>query len=199
MSENSLDKLIASLKSEAIEAAENESTKILEDARMEAQKILKEAEEHKQRILTDAENEAEATIQKGENALQQAARDLNIVVRNDLLTLFGSVLEREVRQEFTPGLIKSAVVQVIENIGSGVELKLSEAFEQELADYIHERLQSTDDLVAITKEDSVLNGLTITKTAEGWSYQISSEEIAALLQPHLTERWVHILKNEEQA
>lgn len=197
MSEKSLDQLIASLKSEAIEAAEKESNEILEAARSQAQKIVEEAKEKKEQILTDAENEAQATIQKGESALRQAARDLYIALRNDVLQLFNSALEKEIHAAFTPDLLKSAVVKVIENIGSDVELKLPEEFAQELSDYIHKSLQSSEP-VSIIKEDSNLKELTITKTDQGWSYQISPEEIAGLLQAHLIGKWADILKNKEQ-
>jgi cell division septum initiation protein DivIVA len=195
MSEKSLDQLIASLKSEAIEAAEKESNEILEEARSQAQKILKEAEKTRKQILMEAENEAQATIQKGESALQQAARDLYIALRNDLLQLFNAVLEKEIHTAFTPDLLKSAVAKVIENIGSEVELKLPADFEKELADYIHKRLQSSDP-VSIIKEDSLLKELTITKTDQGWSYEISPEEIAGLLQSRLIGKWAEVLKND---
>lgn len=198
MSDKTLDQLISSLKSEAIEAAERESNKILEEARAQAQKILKGAEEQRDRMLTDAGNEAQATIRKGESALRQAARDLHIAVRNNLLELFRAVLEKEIHRTFTPDLVKSAVMKVVENIGGEVELKFPEAFEQELAEYIHQRLQTSDNLVSITGDDSILAGFSITKTNEGWSYDISPEEVAELLQPHLIGKWVDVLKNEEQ-
>lgn len=199
MSDKTLDKLILSLKSEAIDVAERESNKILEEARSQAQKILKGAEEKSEEIQMNAEKEAQAIISKGESALRQAARDLNIAVRNQLLKLFESVLEKEIRREFTPDLVKSAIVKVIENIGSDVELKLPGAFEQELADYIHQRLQTSDGLVSIIREDSILAGFSVTKTGQGWSYRISPEEIAELLQSHLIGKWVDVLKNNEQA
>ena len=198
MSDKTLDQLISSLKSEAIDTAERESNKILEDARSQAQKILKGAEEKREQILLEADNEAQAMIRKGESALRQAARDLYIAVRNDFIELFGAVLEKEIHNDFTPDLIKSAVVKVMENIGKEVELKLPGALEQALADYIHQRLQNSDDLVSIIRDDSMLAGFSITKTDEGWSYHISPEEIAELLQPHLIGRWVEVLGNKEQ-
>lgn len=199
MSDKTLDKLIATLKSEAIDTADKESQKILEETHLQAQKILKGAEEKRERILMDAEKEAQATISKGESALRQAARDLNVTVQNDLLKLFGAVLEREVHGAFTPGLIKSAIVKVIENVGSEVELKLPADLEQELADYIHRHLQTSDGLVSITKDDNMLNGLSIVKTDQGWSYHISPEEVAELLNNHLSGKWANILKKGEQA
>ena len=199
MSHKTLDQLISSLKSEAIDTAERESNEILEKARSQAQKILKGAEEKRQRILTDAENEAQALGRKGESALRQAGRDLTIAVHNNLLGLFRTVLEREIHSAFTPDLVKSAVIKVVENIGGEVELKLPGAFEQELADYIHQRLQNSEDLVSITRDDGILAGFSIAKTNEGWSYRISPEEIAERLQPYLIGKWVEVLKNNEQA
>ncbi|WP_303315765.1 hypothetical protein Q4Q34_14180 [Flavivirga abyssicola] len=196
MSEKTLDKLITTLKSEAIDAADKASKKIVEDAHTQAKKIVKVAEEKRKQILMDAEKEKEATLSKGKSALQQAARDLHITLQNSLLKLFGAVLEKEVHKVFTPDLLKSAVVKVIENIGSGIELKLSEDFEQALADHIHQHLKTSKDFVSITKADNMLNRLSIIKTDEGWSYHISPEEVAALLNTHLSGKWMNILKNE---
>lgn len=195
MSEKSLDKLIASLKSEAITAAENESDKILEEARMEAQKILEDAKKKSDQMLVDAEQEAQATIRKGESALQQAARDLNITLRNDILSLFGSVLEQEIHKQFTPDLLKSAVVPLIQNIGSDVELSLPADFKEELASYIHKQLKESD-IQTLIKEGSTLSRLTITQKEQGWSYDISPDEIAQLLKSHLIGKWTDILKKE---
>lgn len=199
MSDKTLDKLIATLKSEAIDAADRESKKILEEAHAQAQKTIKDAEGKREQILMKAEKEAQATISKGESALRQAARDLNVTVQNDLLKLFKSVLEREVHATFTPDLLKSAITKVIENVGSEIELKLPENVEQELADHIHQRLQKSDSLVSLIKDDTILHGFSITKTDQGWSYHITPEEVAGLLNAHLSGKWVNILKNEEQA
>ncbi|MGB5819191.1 MAG: hypothetical protein WBG90_06865 [Saonia sp.] len=198
MSDKTLDKLIATLKSDAIDAADNASKKIVEEAHIRAQEIVKNAEEKRERILMDAEKEAQATISKGESALRQAARDFTVSVQNDLLKLFEVLLEREIRTAFTPDLIKSAILKVIENVGGEVELKLPADVEQDLADHIQQRLQTSNDLVSITKDEHMLHGFSIVKTAQGWSYHISPEEVAELLNTHLGKRWSYILKNGAQ-
>lgn len=199
MSNNSLDKLIASLKSEGIEAAEKEAAKILEKARQEAAKIRREAAAEKEQIVSDAEKEAQDILEKGESALRQAERDLALEVRNSLLQTFSGVLEKEIRREFSPDLVKTAIGKVIENVGSDVEFSLSETFEAELAEYVRQRTQQADRLVTGSKDENLLTGLTISKTDQGWSYEISPEEITGLLRAHLTGKWVEILKKEEQA
>jgi vacuolar-type H+-ATPase subunit H len=196
MSEKTLDQLIASLKTEAIDAAEKESERILEAANLQAEKILKTAEEERDTIISDAENKAQAILSKGESALRQAGRDFSISVRNELLKVFQAVLEKETRNEFTPDLIKTAIISVIENIGSDVELKFSKEFSSEMADYIHTRLKTSEKLVSTMEDSTLLNGFSVTKKDQGWSYTISPEEVAEALGNHLTNNWVKILKNE---
>lgn len=196
MSDHTLDHLIASLKAEAIDAAEKEAEKILEKANLHAQKILKAAEEKRDTIISDAEIEAQTILSKGKSALQQAGRDYSISVRNELLKIFQAVLEEETRKEFSPDLLKTAIIQVIENIGSEVELKFSKQFSNELVNYIHSRLKTSGKLISLIEDNSVLNGFSISKNSEGWSYTVSSEEVALALRNHLNNYWINILKKE---
>ena len=196
MSEKTLDKLIATLKSEAIETAEKEANEVVENARQQAQKIIKEAEAKKADLLNNAEKEAQATLKKGEGALQQAARDLIVSVRNDLLKLFKAALEQEVENNFAPDLTEKAILKVVENVGSGAALKLPEHMEKKLAEKIRKRLQESDNLDSITKDASLPNGFVVSKTDQGWSYRISPEEVAELLNVYLSPKWVQILKND---
>ncbi|HKK76621.1 MAG TPA: hypothetical protein VJ953_16210 [Saprospiraceae bacterium] len=198
MSKQSLDQLIASLKSEAIEAAEKEAQAVRASAKKEAQQILKEAKAERQEMLSRAEKEAKDIQQKGQSALQQAARDLSIGVKNDLLDLLGAVLNREVKKSFKPDLIKDAIVQVVKNVGGEVELKMSESFTTELADYIHQQLNNVDGAVTISQQQHQLNQLTIQKTDQGWSYEVSPEEVGQLLRQQLTGKWTELLKKEEK-
>lgn len=196
MSDKNLDQLITLLKTEAIEVAEKESEKILEEAQLQAQKIVQAAEEKRDIMISEAEQEAQAILNKGESALRRAARDFNISVRNDLLKIFQAVFEKEIRNEFAPDLIKTAITKVIDNVGGEVELKLSKELSKELAEYIHSRLKSSEELVSIIEDNSVLNGFSITKKTQGWSYTVSPEEVAEALKSHLNNNWINILKNE---
>jgi cell division septum initiation protein DivIVA len=196
MSEKTLDKLIAKLKSEAVEAAEKEANDIIENAKTKAQSILNDAQVKSDELLKNADNESEANSIKAKGALKQAARDLTVSLRNDLLNLLGNVLEKEVKKTFTADLIETAVLKVIENVGSGVALKLPENIESNLADQIQKRLQASENLTSITTNNSLVNSFSISKTEEGWSYDISPEEVANLLKTHLSQKWLDILKTD---
>lgn len=196
MSKQSLDQLIASLKSEAIEAAEKEAKEVLESARAKRQQMIREAEEKSRQILAKADKEAQNIQDKGQSALQQAARDLTISLQNDLLNLLGGVLRKEVQKEFKPDLMKTAILKVIENVGGEVELTMPEPFVKDLANYIHQQLKDTDTNVSISPEQHRLQYLSVRKTGQGWSYEISPEEVSILLQAHLTDNWVKLLQKE---
>lgn len=198
MSENTLNKLIVTLKKEAIEAADKEARQIVENAHKEAQGILREAEVQKEALLGHAEKEAQMTFEKGESALKQAARDLTISVRNDLLKLLKAALDTEVETNFTPDLMEMAILKVAGNIGSGVTLKLPGNMEKELADKIRERLKTSQHLDAIAVDANLLNGFALTKSDEGWSYRISTAAVAELLNGHLSPKWIEILKSESE-
>ena len=194
MSEKSLDQLIESLKTEGIEAAEQEAAKILAKAQAKAKGIVGEAEKKRAQLLADAEREASLLKHKGEAALQQAGRDHSILVRNELLRLFQAVFEAEIQEAFTPDLMQTAILKVIENISEEVELKLNPAFSKELGDSIHDRLKSSGQTISILEDHSILNGFSISQKDQGWTYAISSEAVAEALYKHLNKNWLEILK-----
>lgn len=194
MTDQKLDKLIAKIKSEAIEAADIEAKKILDQARVQAQKITDEADANREAVLFVAEKEAQATLIKGEIALKQAARDVSLSVRNELLKMLKNALEQEVENNFTPDLMEKAILRVVDNIGSETEVKLSERLESELSQKILKRFQDSNRSDSVSMDSSLPNGFTVTRTDEGWSYDVSSKELTYLFYAHLSPKWIEILE-----
>ncbi|NND04842.1 MAG: hypothetical protein HKN87_00560 [Saprospiraceae bacterium] len=196
MSEKTLDNLINRLKTEAIEKAEQEAGKVVDDARREADTLIRDAEAQKGKILDEARIEAEAIVRKGVRALQQASRDVCISVQNDLLTILGHVLSEEINRTFTTELIRSTVVQVVENVGRPSKINLPTSVMEELGDFIRQRLQQTDEMLTVSRDERLLKGFTIARTDLGWKYEISPEEVSDLLFAHLTPTWTNVLKKD---
>ena len=198
MPENNLENLIAALKTEAIDAAEKEAAGIVSRAREKAREIVEEADAKSDELLQNAKREAQAILEKGESALQQAARDVRVSMRNDLLLMLKGILEQEVESTFTPDLVEKAVLSIVDNAGSGVTLKLSEKLETQLSHQILKRLQASKNLDAVSRDTTLADGFSITKTREGWSYHISPGEVTELLHAHLSPNWVKILKKASE-
>lgn len=195
MSQKSLDKLIENLKSEAIGAADREANKILEEARAKARNRIEAAETRSKELLEQAETESRAVLQKGEAALQQAARDVSVSARNELLGLLRTVLEQEVAATFSPDLIEKAVLKIMENVGSDASVELPADMEASLAKQIHKRLQASADIASMTTDSSLHQGFSISKQDEGWRYDISPEAVSDVLYAHLSPQWVALLNN----
>ncbi|MDH3709351.1 MAG: hypothetical protein OER04_05665 [Cyclobacteriaceae bacterium] len=198
MTDKSLDQLIASLKTEAIEQAEKESATILEEAETRAHEILAAAEAKKNSLIMEAKKEAQAIVDEGQSALKVAARDLSISVRNQLLELFRKTFEAEVRDSFGPDLIRSVITRVIENVGTDVELRLPNNFMKELSEYIHEHV-ATASSISIIQDSALLEGLSIVKKDQGWSYDISPEQVMEAVMPQLNAKWIQILTDQPSA
>lgn len=196
MSDKTLDQLIDTIKSEAIEAAETKAKAIIENAQKEAKTIINNAEVQKEALIKSGVEEADATLAKGQKALQQAARDLSITLQNDIKNLLDAVLQNEVENAFSPELVKTAVLKVVEQIGGNVKVQLPERMLQDVASYIHKQLKDAKVLPSIKGNSILVKGFSITKTDEGWSYEITPQEITDVLSTHLSANWVELLKNK---
>jgi vacuolar-type H+-ATPase subunit E/Vma4 len=198
MSEKTLDKLIATLKSEAIDAADTEAKKIVDKAQAEADKLISDAQSQKERILSEAKNEAEQRLEKGTAALQQAARDLKVSVRNDLLEMLKEVLTREVEAAIDPELLEKAILKVAENTGTELELHLPENMDAELLGKIQKSLQESEYISQWIQDGQLLKGFSLSKTDQGWRYDITPEELSELLFEQLSQSWVNILSENQE-
>lgn len=196
MSEHTLDGLIAKVKSEAIDMANKEAKQIIDEAKVQSTQILKNAEAEKSQILHNAKTASEALLDKGKIALQQAARDVQITVKNDLMKLFKSVLEVEVETAFSPDVYTKVITKVIETLGTNIDIALPKDTQDQLISGLQKKVATSYNTVNILKKEQLLSGLSVTKTDEGWSYDITAEEISELLSKQLSQKWVELLKQD---
>jgi len=192
MSDKTLDKLISTLKTEAIEAAEQEAAAIRAEAQKTAEQLLNDTKAQCEQMVAEAQKQADQTLEKGQGALRQAARDVTVSLQNDLLKLMGNVLEQEVSGQFKPEILQKAIVGVLENIGNGVEVSLSDDLLGQLNGQLQTMLQASD-AVLKAHDQGLTKHITISKTDEGWSYELSPETVSELLRTQLSDSWVEII------
>lgn len=198
MGDQSLDLLISSLKTEAIEAAEKEAKTIIEEAKSKAETIINNAQYQKQQTITEADKEAEAILHKGKMALKQAARDLTINLQNDVLNLFNTALRTKVDKEFSPDLLKSLLLPLIKNIGSDIEVSMPANTLKELAEFIRNEVQKNSENITFKEAPHLFSGLKIFKKEEGWSFEITPDTLMEALKPLLTAHWVTLLNEDKK-
>jgi vacuolar-type H+-ATPase subunit E/Vma4 len=196
MSEHTLDGLIAKVKSEAIDTAEKEANQIIDNAKAKAKEIVTNAEAKKAELIKDATSESKAILDKGKVALYQASRDVQVTVKNDLLQLFKSVLETEVETAFSSDLYNTIITKVIDTLGTNIVITLPEQTEDLLIKTIQNKIAASKNTINIIKKEQLLSGLSVTKTDEGWSYDITAKEISEVLSQHLSQRWLELLNKK---
>ena len=79
-----LHELIAQIKKDGVDAAENQATAIINDAKAQAEKILADAQAQAEKILINAKTENEKIVRSGEDSIRQAGRNLLISFRESI-------------------------------------------------------------------------------------------------------------------
>lgn len=198
-----LQELIAQIKKDGVDAAEDQATAIINDAKAQAEKIIADAQAQADKILQNAKTENEKMVRSGEDAIRQAGRNLLISFREsiakELRAITGDAIDAAYTQEKLSGLILSVVeswTKDPENENLTVILN-----EQDLA-----ALEST--LLAALKE-KMLQGITL-KASDNFDggfriavqdgsayYDYSSEAVVDMLSGYLSPRVVQLLKEAQ--
>jgi vacuolar-type H+-ATPase subunit H len=194
MADKDLDQLIASLKSDAIEAAEEEARRILARAEEEARQTEQATALRQQQMLDDAEREAAAIVQRGEQALQQAARDLKLSLQQEIIAMLRSVLETRVDQAFTPDLVRTAITPVLAHIGQDTELVVPAQILPQFSEYIRQQWAGQEPSITFKAGAEGSRNIQIRQAAEGWHYEVSPATITEALYPFLAPHWIDLLE-----
>lgn len=117
-----VEALIERLRTEGVEAGQKKAEDIVINAQKRAEWITGEAEEEARQIVDNARKEAAAIAAAGQDALQLAARDAQIKLRDTLLNSFSREVAGVVGQHmqdpgFMAQLIRELAGQVRENTG----------------------------------------------------------------------------------
>ena len=94
-----VETLIARLREEGVEAGRAEAERLLEEARTRRREILEEAEEEAQRKRDAAQAEVARTKETANQALETAARDAVLALREQMVARFKEDIRRLVSEE----------------------------------------------------------------------------------------------------
>jgi V/A-type H+/Na+-transporting ATPase subunit E len=106
--------LIDTIKKEGIEAANRKAQDIHSEAQHRADELVQGAKKEAEKIIGHAKEEADRLRQMGEKALVQAGRNLLISLRQEIISLFQRLSEREASAALTPEAIKDIVIKIID-------------------------------------------------------------------------------------
>ncbi len=108
-----LQGLLDKIQSEGIAKAQAKENEILANAKTKAQDIVANAEKEAAEIIRKAREDAEISETKGRAAIQQAARDVLIALRDDLLKQLNSVTKDCIGAAMTPELMGQIILEMV--------------------------------------------------------------------------------------
>jgi V/A-type H+-transporting ATPase subunit E len=107
-----LESLIEKIEKQAVDEAGRKAAALLDDARREAESIVREGRQQAEQLTERAQQEAEATKRTGEAALRQAARDVELQLKESITELFDRVFRRSLDGAFEPGFLKDLILTI---------------------------------------------------------------------------------------
>ncbi|WP_319561176.1 V-type ATP synthase subunit E [Marispirochaeta sp.] len=180
-----LSELIEKIKTEGVTSAREEADKVLQDARRRKDEILKEAGQEANRIREAAKEEASRMEASGRAALEQAARDLILKVRQSIQNISESILNQKTGDALSGEGLEKIILAALEKwdgTEGDLSLLLSEKDAQELGKKLTGQLASRfGEGVEIKPFPAIKAGFRIGTKEGGSYYDFSAAEIAEML------------------
>ncbi|MFH1519836.1 MAG: hypothetical protein ABIE75_04610 [Candidatus Omnitrophota bacterium] len=117
-----LESLIAKIKKDGIEEAKKKAGEIIGKAKQEAETIIKAAKEEALRLEKEAKVSAAKLEIKAKDSLKQAARDLSLALKGELVAIFSRILKDRTADALTPGFMGEIILKIIDKFSTGNEL-----------------------------------------------------------------------------
>ncbi len=135
-----LDRLIEKIKKEGVQEAKSEADKIIVKAKEEAARILQESKSKSKIIIQDAKSQSDKYGDSAKIAIEQAARDSIISLREKIVAIFDDLLKRDIAGSLNPQVVKDMIVQILSNWKPGeddsIEILTSEKNRESLRDLL---------------------------------------------------------------
>lgn len=184
-----LDSLIEKIKKEGIEEAQQTSEEVIAKARQEAQVIVENAKREAARIVEEARRQAARNEENGRLALQQAARDIELLLKERIDALFTRVFQKKVSSVLGPEFLKDLILKIVAEWGRGaaIEVVLSEADKEQLQSLLFTGLsEELRESVSLTVSNKVAKGFRLGLKGEDAYFDFTDETIAEVLKSFLS-------------
>ena len=191
-----LQSLLDRFQKDGVEKADAEAQRIVEDAKSKAETIVKDAEEQAAAALKQAEKDGKAFEDRGRAALEQAARDVVITVKDAVTRALRAVVQHEVRAAMTPDNVAAMLAELVKAYAKagagagGIEILLPEDQKQAVADTMLARFQDAmREGVTLKGDGRVVAGFRVALVDDNVEHDFTEEAVTAalceLLRPHI--------------
>jgi len=198
--ENALDGLIEKIKQEGVREAKKLSSQMIDDAKKEAKQIIEDARKEASDIISRAKEEAEALRKKADNAIEKAARDTVLTVKEKLINICESLLKKKVTETLKDEFLKETILKVVDNWSQKedkLNILLSKDDAEKIKSFILTKVkEAAKNKISISVDESIETGFRIGIEGENVYYDFSEESITEALKVFLSPRIREILDKD---
>ena len=193
-----LKELIDKIKNDGVKSAEESAARIISDAEDRAAAIVDKATKDAESLRRTAKADAEKAERSGREALKQAGRDLVLTVKEEIVQLFGKVLEAETTRSLDSALMSQVVVEAVKNLSGADSGDYDVLVPDDKMDGIEAGLKTAlSEEISKGLEIKPFNGLDagfrVSKKDGTAFYDFSEKEIAAMLGKYLNPKLAQLL------
>lgn len=193
-----LDSLIEKIKADGVDAAKIEADKVLSEAKKKADSIVKKAEDKAEDFRKASEADAAAYQKNSEAAIQQAARDTVLVLKEKVATMFDNAFVAGIDEKLDADFTRELIVKLVETWAKGddVQVLTNEIDADKLLAEVRKSLKTgIKDSVDIKLDKKVSKGFRIGKKDGNLFYDFTDESILESLRLFLNPKIAELLKS----
>jgi V/A-type H+-transporting ATPase subunit E len=192
-----LDSLIEKIRKEGIEEAQQNADQIIKEAKQKAASLVEQAKKAAEKIVTDGKKQVDQYQATAEIDLKQSARNVELLLKEKINTLFDNVFKRQVSVEMKPNFLKEMILKIVEKWANDkqTEIVLNEKDKKQLEDVLFSGMK--DDLkksINIRVSSDISNGFRIGLKGDQVYYDFSDESIAEVLKTLINPKLKEILE-----
>lgn len=194
-----VQELIDRIKRDGIESAGEEAARIRGEAEAEARRILESAGKEAAEMTAKARQDAERSEKAGVAALEQAARNLMLVFRDEVQALLERIVARDVRDAYDDGALKKVLPEMLAawaaKDGGSLDVLLGEDALGRLAGHFDGALaKEIKEGLTLKAAPGLAGGFRIANRDGSAFYDFSEESVAEMLCAYLNPRLAEILR-----
>lgn len=188
--------LIEKIQQEGIKTAQEKAKEIEAQAAKEAARLLQEAKDQAERFIREAGERVNKMEEKQKTLLEQAGRDLLIVLRKEIGALLHRIISLEVKNALAPEALAKLIMELVKNYSRQAEGQTIVSLNQEDLEFLEKgflsKLQEeVKKGVSLKPADDIQGGFVISydggKSQCDFSDQALAEYIGVYLKPKLAE------------
>jgi V/A-type H+-transporting ATPase subunit E len=193
-----IQELINKIKSDGINTATEEASRIKVEAEGEARRIIEAARREAEDIITRSKQDAERSEKAGVTALGQASRNLVLAFKDEVQALLDKVIRDNVAANYNEDMLKTTLPALLkswaEKGSDNITVILPESDLPKLQSFFNEKLSGElKKGVELKSNRNLSSGFRISNREGSAYYDFSADAVANLLSAYLNPKLAEIL------